>query len=562
MNKAWYVIAGALVGLVAIGSGRLAFGVLVGMAVAIVIAELRGLSRRVAKLEQEPARYPVAATREADVPHSADDQQIVAAIDAPQKPIVASEVVEASDTQPRDDVSTPQPADRQPEPNPVMETIKGWFTTGNVPVKVGVVVSFFGVAFLLKYAVDHKLLIVPMWLRLVFAGLFGLVLLAVGWRLRERMRIYALSLQGGGVGIIYLTIFAAFRLYGLLPPVPAFVLLALITIPAATLAVVQDARAMAVLAVSGGFLAPILTSTGEGSHVVLFSYYLLLNLTIVGIAWFKSWRELNLVGFLFTFVIGTTWGYKYYRPEYLASTEPFLVAHFLLYQIAAILFALRQPPSLRGVVDGTLIFGTPVVAFALQAGLLRHTEYGLAFSAIGLAVLYGTLGFWLRSRGTAMHLLRDSYFALGVAFATVAVPLAFEAKWTASTWALEGAALVWLGVRQSAPLSRLAGIALILLAGAAFVIGGWHNDAGLPVLNGNVLGGSSLSVAGFFAARQLGRMDHKLARFAAIGLFVWGTVWWVATGLAEIDDRLRHAMQYPAIVAFFALSGVVSSFVG
>src|SRR6202035_3678108 len=117
--------------------------------------------------------------------------------------------------------------------------------------------------------------------------------------------------------------------------------------------------AFALLAVSGGFLAPVLASTGQGSHVVLLSYYAVLNAGILAVAWFKAWRPLNLAGFLFTFVIGTACGVLSYHPPLFASTEPFLILFFLFYLAIAVLFASRQPPELRGYVDGTLVFGTP-----------------------------------------------------------------------------------------------------------------------------------------------------------------------------------------------------------
>src|SRR5262245_60780381 len=132
-------------------------------------------------------------------------------------------------------------------------------------------------------------------------------------------------LQGGGVGILYLTVFAALRLYQMVPPGLAFVLLAGMAAFSAVLAVVQDSRALAITGVAGGFLAPILASTGGGSHVALFSFYALLNLGILLIAWFKAWRSLNLLGFAFTFFIGLIWGARFYRSEFFASTEPFLI---------------------------------------------------------------------------------------------------------------------------------------------------------------------------------------------------------------------------------------------
>ncbi|PKN31883.1 MAG: DUF2339 domain-containing protein, partial [Deltaproteobacteria bacterium HGW-Deltaproteobacteria-20] len=84
-----------------------------------------------------------------------------------------------------------------------------WVTGGNPVVKVGLVVLFFGVSFLLKYASDHSLL--PVELRMAGAGMLGVVLLALGWRLRHGNPVYALLVQGGGVGVLYLTIFAAAR---------------------------------------------------------------------------------------------------------------------------------------------------------------------------------------------------------------------------------------------------------------------------------------------------------------------------------------------------------------
>ncbi len=168
------------------------------------------------------------------------------------------------------------------------------------------VVLFFGVAFLLKYAAERNL--VPIELRLAAVAAGAVVLLVVGWRLRESRSGYALILQGGGVGVLYLTVFAALRLYQLVPAEFAFAVLVGIAACSAMLAVLQDSRALAITGAAGGFVAPILTSTGGGNHVALFSFYAVLDAGILAIAYYKAWRELNLVGFAFTFVIGLVWG--------------------------------------------------------------------------------------------------------------------------------------------------------------------------------------------------------------------------------------------------------------
>jgi len=260
--------------------------------------------------------------------------------------------------------------------------IVDFFTGGNLVVRVGVVVLFFGVAFLIRYAAERNM--VPVELRLATIALAAIAVLVVGWRLRERPGHYGLVLQGGAIGVLYLTVYGAAKLYGLLPMGLAFTLMAGIVAFSALLAILQDSKSLALFGSAGGFLAPVLASTGTGSHVALFSYYALLNTGILAIAWYRSWRELNLLGFVFTFVIASAWGYHYYRPEHFATTEPFLILFFLMYALIAVLFATRQPPQLRGYVDGSLVFGVPIVAFALQAALVRFLIQPIQSNSIPL----------------------------------------------------------------------------------------------------------------------------------------------------------------------------------
>jgi uncharacterized membrane protein len=248
-----------------------------------------------------------------------------------------------------------------------------FFTTGNIVAKIGMIIVFFGVAFLLRYAAERGML--PIEYRLMGTAAGAAVLLAIGWRLRRTRPEYAMVLQGGAVGVLYLTIFAAFRLYALLPATLTFTLLLTVVAFSAVLAVVQNAMSLAVLGTSGGFLAPILASTGGGSHVTLFSYYAVLTAGVVGIAWFRAWRFLNWLAFVFTFGIGFAWGQQYYQPALFSTTEPFLILFFLLFLAVAILFAHRQPPQLRGYIDGSLVFGAPAVAFGMQSVLVSQMPF-------------------------------------------------------------------------------------------------------------------------------------------------------------------------------------------
>ncbi|MFC3194080.1 DUF2339 domain-containing protein [Marinicella sediminis] len=422
----------------------------------------------------------------------------------------------------------------------IKDLVVGYFTGGNSLVRTGMLVLFVGVAFLLKYVAERT--VVPVELR--YIGVVGgaLVMLVLGWRLRVKRPGFALSLQGGAVGLLYLTLFAAMRLHQLIPPSVVLMCLIGIVVLSAALAVLQNSMALAVIGVLGGFAAPILTSTGSGSHVQLFAYYLLLNLSIFGIAWFKSWRLLNVLGFVATFAVGSMWGYQYYQPGYFNSVEPFLIAHFLLYVVIAVLFAFKQPPKLKGINDGTLIFGTPIVVFALQAGLVRDMDYGLAYSALALGVFYVLLALLIkRLHRPFFKELIESFVALGVGFATLAIPLGFDGRVTSAMWVAEASALVWVGVRQSRSLPRLSGYALALLGCGAFFVEPPGTGDLLPFLNADYVGVLIVVAASLFMG--LYTRQHQDTLWPGEGLWVSrlmlinAVLWWVTGSLVELH---RH----------------------
>ena len=439
--------------------------------------------------------------------------------------------------------------------------LHSFFTTGNVVAKVGVVVLFFGVAFLLKYAYDNSHF--PPALRLAASALGGVALVGFGWRLRTRADAYGLLLQGAGIGILYLTVFAAARLYGLVPLPAAFAIMVFIVAASCVLALLQNSEPLAVLAMGGGFLAPLLTSTGAGSHVALFSYYELLNLGILGMAAFRVWRWLNWTGFLFTFVIAGIWGARFYRPELLATTEPFLILFFLHYVAVIVLTTRQRVIALSSVVDGTLVFGLPLAAFGLQAGLVADVHFGLAFSALGMAAVYVVVLVGMGRRFVVPPALGESFIALALIFTSLAVPFAFDnQRWTAASWALEGAGLVWIGLRQGRVFNRWFGLLLQLAAGGAFI---WALFAGMsdsPVLNSFFLGAALIAWAGWFTSFQFARfqiardgktVSRAFAVISAIAM-VWGLLWWFIGWLREIADTLPAGAEAEVFVLIAAIT--------
>jgi len=358
----------------------------------------------------------------------------------------------------------PAPAAKQPSAfGGILTSLVRWFMQGNPLAKLGILLLFLGLSFLLRYTVEHSLF--PLELRLVATALFAIVLLAVGWRLRHKQRVYALILQGGATGVLYLTVFGAFRLWQMLPMTLAFALLVVICAASVGLAVLQKALSLAMLASLGGYLAPLLLSTGGGSFVALFSFYLLLSIGILVISIWQHWRELNLLGLLFTFGVGGLWGLNDYQPENYWVCQLFLIANTLIFGVLSVALSLRAQEKGKQIIDGVLLFAPPLIGFGMQYGMTRHWEYGPALSALGYGAFYLTLAFLaLRRYPSIGRPLVMAALAIGGGFATLAIPLALSARWTAMAWALEGLGILWLGVQQHQRRMSYSGTALLVLA--------------------------------------------------------------------------------------------------
>ncbi len=478
-------------------------------------AELAALRERVDLLEQQVAvlkvrspEPPPAAVEPLQTPPSAQAEAIWEAYDTVPmpEPVALPERVQAShsasvpvDTEVPADAPAPLWPQHEAEPvfpaRPFKERLpiwlQNWIWGGNTIVKVGVLVLFLGLAFLLRYVADQ--FTAPIEWRYASVAALGVALLVVGWRLRDRNDAsgqsgYGLILQGAGVGVFYLTTLAAMKLHPLLPVPAGFAIMVLVTALGACLAVAQDAVWLAMVASAAGFATPVLVSTGAGNHLALFSYIAILDLGILAMAWFKAWRALNLIGFVGTFTLGSAWADAQYRPELYASTQAFLVFFFLLFTAVGVLFARRalalttdptensiQEPAhhtlamqamqaLRDVgrVDSSLVFGVPLAAFSLQYLLVLDWPKGPAWSAFGMGLFEVALGAWIWRGGRPRYaLLGEAYVVVGVLLGTLAIPLALDGVWTGASWAIEAAGMYWLGTRQHRPYTRLFALALM-----------------------------------------------------------------------------------------------------
>jgi uncharacterized membrane protein len=442
--------------------------------------------------------------------------------------------------------------------------IKSTLFALNPIAAIGVVILFIGVAFLLKYASTYIHFSIE--LRLLAVAMAGIVGSFFAWRLYQKRPVFANILQGCSIGLLFLTTYAAFKVYGLLPPMIAFFLLLGIVVYSCMLSVVHNAKSLAVLGVLGGFFSPLLISTGEGNFVLLFSYYTVLNLGILGLAWFKSWSTLNLVGFIFTFILSSLWGWQSYQPEYFYIVEFFLMLFFLFYVVIAILYASNMAKQSSRYVDAIITVGTPFITLSLQAGLVARWTYGLAWSSLAFGVFYSILALIIyRVRYPVLKRLFEVYAALALTFATAAIPLASTGSWASVSWALEGIVLMYVGIKEERMRLRFSACALEVGSGILFLMHyGPAKYIGLSVvrpyfdviyLTAGVIGLASLICSCMWS--KIDKKCNELECSAMQLLFIWGLLWWYVNGVLDIQQHSLVDQTMMACTLFFAASSAL-----
>ncbi|CAK7043262.1 MAG: hypothetical protein DELT_02918 [Desulfovibrio sp.] len=336
-----------------------------------------------------------------------------------------------------------------------IRTVVGFIRGGNIWVTGGVIMLLLGFAFLAQLGVF------PIELRIAGAALAGMAMVGGGIWLRLKRPMYALILQGGGIGILYLSAFASAKLTDILPPAAALVIMTALIIPAVALAILQNAQALALVGFLGGFAAPILLSDGSGNYVALFSCYTLLNLGIFAITRFKLWRWLNLAGALSSFVVMGYWGVRSYDVSMFSSVEPFLLAFVLIYIGITLVSVRKKEFSFSEPLDMILACSVPFVAAVFQWRLASGIPHGLSISAVAFGAFFILLAimvwkFW----GEGYRRLAEFYLANGVVLANLAIPLEVSGNVTSAVWAVEGAVLFFFACRIRSP--RIKVVALLL----------------------------------------------------------------------------------------------------
>ncbi len=418
---------------------------------------------------------------------------------------------------------------------------------GNILVRLGGVVLFFGLAFLAKYAAAHSHLNSEIKVASLIAIGIGISLL--GWRFRHREGGYGMILQGIGIAVVFLSLFVAQNIYGILQSHETFGAM-LITLAAAIwLALRQNSMSLALFAELGGFLVPILSKTSQEDLILFFGYYALLDLGILLIALRRAWILLNIVGFLSTYLIATTWGVLNYKPIYFKILEPFWIYFYLLYLFIPILEA-RIGKVLHQKVpfNALILFGLPLLALPQQMSLVKYIEHGALFSSLALGILYIIISLFLKRLRFSKSLYR-AYKALGVLFLTLAIPLFFTEQTSATIWALEGAILLYRSRLAKEPDKLQEWGGHILLISSFWIICFLGCQSSTKLLASYLVIIASYLV-GAWALDQKA-LDSTQKRLTGFYLIIALFIWFIALNrpLQDLGVITRHTLPLSLLIA-------------
>lgn len=317
--------------------------------------------------------------------------------------------------------------------------------------RIGIAAVLIGISYFLKFAFENN------WIGPAGRVAIGLVagIAIIFWSERFRVKNYtafSYSLKAVGIGTLYLSLWAAFQRYNLIPSSVAFFMMLLVTASAAAMALAQDAEILAAFALTGGFVTPFLVSTGENREIALFSYVAILDVATLVLVKFKPWRRLLVMSYLGTLALYLGWYSEFYNRTELEVTMAFATLFFAIFAVAP-LFTLQPEGehSFFAAIPAILAFVNAGVYFLEVYGMMEQVDKtSMAWFALALAAVYIFLSRQVHARELTPGTTEILYFlhlAVAIGFITIAIPIRLDAHWITIGWFVEAAVLLWIGNR-------------------------------------------------------------------------------------------------------------------
>ena len=347
--------------------------------------------------------------------------------------------------------------------------------------RIGILAMLIGVAWFLKLAIDNH------WIGPLGRVIIGLIAGAglIAWSERFRSRGYtgfSYSLKAVGSGVLYLSLWAAFSLFHLVPSGVAFAAMIAVTAFNGYMAWMQDSELLALYSIVGALSTPLLVSTGENHEITLFSYLLLLDVAVLVLVLLRPWSRLLFMAFCGTALLVGGWSMEYYSTPQFTRTALFVSCFCLIFAFAPRLVR----PAAEGTGEGRRYSGWDALALTLMpiinAGLgfiaffAMCDEAGADWAKPWVAVIFAAFYLGLLKL-PATGVLRENpaslsalHLTTAVVFLTIAIPLKAHGRWLTIGWLVQGAALIWVASRIGSKLLQILALLCSILGLIALVI--------------------------------------------------------------------------------------------
>jgi uncharacterized membrane protein len=439
----------------------------------------------------------------------------------------------------------PEPQPSFFESHPDLEKFIG----ENLINKIGIAILVLAIGYFVKFAIDNN------WVgplgRIGIGVACGAILIGIAHRLRNSYKAFSSVLAGGGLAVFYFIITLGHHQFHLPDSqVAAFVILIVITIFAVALSLLYDKQELAVIALVGGFASPFMVSTGKADYDALFIYLLILNTGLLVIAYYKAWRVLNIVSFVFTVLV---FGGVVYTLTPATYHYGFIYASifYVLYFAINVANNVKENKKFVGSDFSILLLNTGLYFGAgLYLLTMMHEEQFRGLFCVSLAVVNLVLSYVLfRNRKVDTNIL---YLLIGITltFISLAAPIQLHGNSITLFWATETVLLYWLYLRSSIKLMKFT--SLILYVGMLLsLLMDWYQ-----IYPGHVLTLTIIANKGFittvvaaissFLLYSLIDRDKDVAAYIKVNKYVFSTIGLAllfSSGLLEINHQFSN--RYP-----------------
>lgn len=424
----------------------------------IYIRQTNKLSEKIIRLEQEI--YGLRNTVSSISPTVPIESKITTEAPRPEEAIFLRPV--------------PSPQKPLPSPMPVSlppsRTREEWeaLIGGKLLNRIGAFALILGVGFFLKYAIEFLDEPIRAWVQVLTSFLAGLGVLWAGMHWHKKgLAIFAQGLIGAGIAILYLSVYASFNYYEphLIPQPVAFVLMSAVTALTFFQALKYDSLAVALLGWAGGFLTPIMLSTGQANEAGLFTYIALLDLGLLAIVRKKdAWFIIEPLALVATYLMYFVWYDEYFTAGALSLTIFFLTIFWGLFFTLDVQRLFKNITTFQKLRQGVA---------GLNASLYYSAMYGIIDSSqhewmSAVTLLIGAVYFLTfllaKQRQPEAGLVLARYVLTAITLLVIATAIQFSDFITVTLWALEAAVIIWCGTQWHLRPVRLAALGLLALA--------------------------------------------------------------------------------------------------